>query len=131
MDSIPGDGWSCGSKRRRALQPEAFRLSENEKFMFIFEGSQWRGHPDLCWSSFFGHADRLFDCRLLLEGIGWQVAQFGVQPHAVVEGHIVETGNESYRFLHSTAVAKKPPRVRIVAGAPGDRQGVGGASPLR
>lgn len=26
----------------------------------------------LCWSSFFGHDDRLFDCRMLLEGIGWQ-----------------------------------------------------------
>ena len=26
--------------------------------------------------------------------------------------HIVETGNESYRFLHSTAVAKKRIRVR-------------------
>ena len=26
--------------------------------------------------------------------------------------HIVETGNESYRFLHSTAVAKKRIRAR-------------------
>ena len=26
---------------------------------------------------------------MLLEGIGWQVAQFGVQPHAVVEAHDV------------------------------------------
>lgn len=41
----------------------------------------------VCWSSFFGHRDRLFDCRLLLKGIGRQVAQFGVQPHAVVEAH--------------------------------------------
>ena len=41
------------------------------------------------WSSFFGHRDRSIDCRLLLEGIGWRVAQFGVQPHAVVEGHDV------------------------------------------
>ena len=44
---------------------------------------------NMCWSSFFGHNDRLFDCQLLLEGIGWQVAQFGVQPHAVVEAHDV------------------------------------------
>ena len=43
----------------------------------------------MCWSSFFGHNDRLFDCRLLLKGIGWQVAQFGVQPHAVVEANDV------------------------------------------
>ncbi len=44
---------------------------------------------NMCWSSFFGHNDRLFDCQLLLEGIGWQVAQFGVQPHAVVKAHDV------------------------------------------
>ncbi len=43
----------------------------------------------MCWSSFFGHRDRLFGCRLLLESIGWQVAQFGVQPHAVVEANDV------------------------------------------
>ena len=41
------------------------------------------------WSSFFGHRERLIDCRLLLEGIGWRVAQFGVQLYAVVEGHEV------------------------------------------
>lgn len=34
---------------------------------------------------FFAQIDRLFDCRFLLEGIGWQVAQFGVQPLAVVK----------------------------------------------
>jgi hypothetical protein len=28
----------------------------------------------VCWSSFLGHRDRLFDCQLLLEGIGWQIA---------------------------------------------------------
>ena len=39
----------------------------------------------LSWSSNFGHTGRLFDCRLMLEGIGWQVAQFGVQAHVVVE----------------------------------------------
>ena len=37
------------------------------------------------WSSYFAHPDRLCDCRLMLEGIGWQVAQFGVQTHVVVE----------------------------------------------
>ena len=40
---------------------------------------------NLSWSSYFAHADRLLDCRFMLEGIGWQVAQFGVQPRAVVE----------------------------------------------
>mgnify|MGYP000270886271 CR=1 FL=1 len=44
-----------------------------------------RGGAKVSWSSFFVQTDRLFDCRLLLEGIGWQVAQFGVQPLAVVE----------------------------------------------
>lgn len=44
---------------------------------------------EVCWSSFFGHRDKLFDCRLLLESIGWQVAQFGVQPHAVVKANDV------------------------------------------
>uniref|UniRef100_UPI0022B822B0 Bug family tripartite tricarboxylate transporter substrate binding protein n=1 Tax=Rhodoferax ferrireducens TaxID=192843 RepID=UPI0022B822B0 len=39
----------------------------------------------LSWSSFFVQTDRLFDCRFLLESIGWQVAQCGVQPLAVVE----------------------------------------------
>ena len=43
----------------------------------------------VCWSSFFGHNGRLFDCRLLLEGIGWQVAHFGVQPDAVVKARDV------------------------------------------
>jgi hypothetical protein len=37
------------------------------------------------WSSFFAHSDRSFDCRFLLKGIGWQVAQLGMQTHAVVE----------------------------------------------
>src|SRR3990167_2181182 len=27
----------------------------------------------MCWSRFFGHSDRLIACRLLLEGIGFQV----------------------------------------------------------
>lgn len=39
----------------------------------------------MSWSSYFAHADRLCDCRLMLEGIGRQVAQCGVLPHAVVE----------------------------------------------
>lgn len=43
----------------------------------------------MCWPSFFGHNDWLFDCRLLLEGNGSQVAQFGVLPHALVEAHDV------------------------------------------
>ena len=43
----------------------------------------------MCWSSFFGHNGKLFDCRLLLEGIGWQVAHFGVQPDAVVKARDV------------------------------------------
>ena len=37
-------------------------------------GRSWAGPcrdgRRLCWSSFFGHRDRLFDCRLLLEDIG-------------------------------------------------------------
>ena len=39
----------------------------------------------MSWSSYFAHADRLFDCRLMLEGIGWQVSQCEVQTRAGVE----------------------------------------------
>ena len=39
----------------------------------------------MSWSSYFAHVDRLCDCRLMLEGIGWQIAQSGVQSHVVVE----------------------------------------------
>ena len=71
-------GAQCGEKR--IVDTQADRSSV--KARGIDAGT-------LSWSSFFGHRDRLFDCRLLLEGIGWQVAQFGVQPHAVVEAHDV------------------------------------------
>lgn len=36
-------------------------------------------------SSYSGHIDRLIDCRSMLEGIGWHVAQCQVQSHVVVE----------------------------------------------
>ena len=56
---------------------------------WLIPADRMKAGKELCWSSFFGHIDRLFDCRSLLEGIGWPVAQFGVQAHAVVEAHDV------------------------------------------
>src|SRR5450830_153349 len=67
----------------------------------------------LCWSSFFGHSDRLFDCRLLLESIGWQVAQFGMQSHAVVEANDV-VGDVSHG-LAVVGVVALPNALRLEA----------------
>ena len=61
---------------------------------------------DVCSSSFFGHNDRLFDCQLLLEGIGWHVTQFGMQPYVVVEDHDVVT--DVCRCLGVVAVVALP-----------------------
>lgn len=67
----------------------------------------------MCWSSFFGHNGRLFDCRLLLEGIGWQVAHFGVQPDAVVKAHDV-VGNVG-QGLGVVCVVALPDPLRLEA----------------
>ena len=65
----------------------------------------------MSWSSYFAHADRLFGCRLLLEGIGWQVAQFGVQTHVVVEADDV-VGNVA-RGLGLVGVAALPDALHL------------------
>ena len=62
----------------------------------------------LCGSSFSDTAIGCLNCRLLLEGIGWQVAQFGVQPHAVVEAHDV-VGDVRRRFCVVGTVALPAP----------------------
>lgn len=79
------DGLPC----RPACPPPAHQVP-SDSLAAPVEAGQGMGTKRpcyVCWSSFFGHRDRLFDCRLLLKGIGRQVAQFGVQPHAVVEAH--------------------------------------------
>lgn len=43
----------------------------------------------MCWLSFFGHGEGCLtaDCRLLREGIVWQVAKLEMRPHAVIAAH--------------------------------------------
>lgn len=72
-----------------------------------------RPEIELCWSSFLGHRDRLFDCRLLLEGIGWQVAQFGVQSHAV-DGTAIDESRRPYAGRAPLSITRPCPHPRWV-----------------
>ena len=86
---VPRQTFPCGLAGARRILAKQHRLACTiARTLNLREGFHHR--PLSClvivsWSSYFAHADRLFGCRLMLEGIGWQVAQFGMQPYAVVK----------------------------------------------